>query len=456
MTTLSESDVTSLRSTVSGTVLLRGEPGFADAVRGQNLAVTHDPDLAVSAASEEDVSAAVAFAAAHGLPVDVLATGHGSHVPVTSGLQLLTHELNAVSVDPAARLVTIGAGARWAAVIEKTAPLGLAPVTGSSTHVGVVGYTLGGGLGPLARSHGFSTDWVRALRVVTGDGSLLTASATQNPDLFWALRGGKYGLGVVTEITIEVAEVPALYAGNLMFDEEYREQVLRGWVDWLPTASGEVNTSVALITMPPLPFIPEHLRGKRVLSLRFAYAGPAADGERLAAPLRALAPALTDELGELPLAQVARIHADPEEPGSSWSGGTLLRRLDQDFVDVLLSTAAAPGSPIMVVELRHLGAATAVDVPEGSATAGRGAIAAVSVVAAGPPPALGAAATAFEEFKGALTPWLAEHETVSFGNVGSAESYRALWPADVYERLAGVRASVDPDGVLSPAWLRSA
>lgn len=456
VTTFSESDLSSLRSTISGPVLLRGEPGFADAVRGQNLAVTHEPELAVGAASEADVSAAVVFAAAHNLTVDVLATGHGSHAPVRTGLQLLTGDLDEVSVDAAARLATIGAGARWSAVIEKTAPLGLAPVTGSSTHVGVVGYTLAGGLGPLVRSHGLTSDWVRSVRVVTGDGAAVTASATENQDLFWALRGGKYGLGVVTEITIELAPIPSLYAGNLMFATEHREQVLRGWVDWLPTAPADVSTSLALITMPPLPFIPEPLRGQRVLALRFARPGSVADGERLAAPLRALAPALTDDLGELPLAEVARIHGDPEDPGESWSAGTLLQSLDQGFVDVLLGTAASPSSPLAVVELRHLGAAASTDVPEGSAAAGRGAIAAVSTVAAGPEPVRAQGPAAFEAFKAAAGAWLAEHENVSFGDARTAESYRAMWPAEAYQRLTRVRAAHDPAGILSPPWLRSA
>ncbi|CPU61794.1 FAD linked oxidase domain-containing protein [Mycobacteroides abscessus] len=150
---------------------------------------------------------------------------------------------------------------------------------------------------------------MRGFRVVLADGSVVEAGPDTEPDLFWALRGGKGGLGVVTRLDLELVPLRTLYAGSLTFDAPHVEDVLRGWAAWTATAPDDVTTSVAVLALPDLPFVPEHLRGRTVLALRFAYPGDPAEGERLAAPLRALAPALADTVGELPVTAVATIHA---------------------------------------------------------------------------------------------------------------------------------------------------
>ena len=330
-TTLSPTDVAALRDRVSGRVLARGDlpdggPTAAEAVAAHSTLVAHDPDVAVLAETEADVVEAVRFAAHHGLPVRSHATGHGQSSPITDGVVLGTNGLAGVEVDPASRVARIGAGTRWSAVVDAAAEHGLAPVTGSSTSVGVVGYTLGGGYGPLTRSHGLTSDRVRGFRVVLADGSVVEAGPDTEPDLFWALRGGKGGLGVVTRLDLELVPLRTLYAGSLTFDAPHVEEVLRGWAAWTATAPDDVTTSVAVLALPDLPFVPEHLRGRTVLALRFAYPGDPAEGERLAAPLRALAPALADTVGELPVTAVATIHADPEDAGPSWVYGAGLRR----------------------------------------------------------------------------------------------------------------------------------
>ncbi|MBE9938629.1 FAD-binding oxidoreductase, partial [Cellulosimicrobium cellulans] len=290
-TTLSPTDVAALRDRVTGRVLARGDlpdggPTAAEAVAAHSTLVAHDPDVAVLAETEADVVEAVRFAAHHGLRVRSHATGHGESSPITDGVVLGTSGLAGVEVDPASRVARIGAGTRWNAVVDAAAEHGLAPVTGSSTSVGVVGYTLGGGYGPLTRSHGLTSDRVRGFRVVLADGSVVEAGPDTEPDLFWALRGGKGGLGVVTRLDLELVPLRTLYAGSLTFDARHVEEVLRGWAAWTATAPDDVTTSVAVLALPDLPFVPEHLRGRTVLALRFAYPGDPAEGERLAAPLR--------------------------------------------------------------------------------------------------------------------------------------------------------------------------
>jgi FAD/FMN-containing dehydrogenase len=447
--TFTPASVDDLRRSLNCTVLVRGDDGIAQEVGAFNTLIHHDPDAVVAASSEADIAAAVRFAAEHGLPVHIRATGHGAEAPITSGLVISTQRLNSVTIDADAQTATIGAGARWRSVIDAAAPFGLAPVTGSSVNVGVVGYTVGGGLGPLVRSHGFTSDWVRGFRVVTAAGEIVTADANSNPDLFWALRGGKGGLGVVTQLTIELATVPALYAGGLFFDAPHIETALRAWVDWLPSAPENVSTSVALLSMPELEFIPAPLRGRKLLNLRFALPGDAAEGERLAAPLRAVAPVYIDGVGPMALTDVATIHNDPEAGGPSWTHGAGLNDINQDLITALLGVAGPESeSPFVAVELRHLGAAAAHDVPAGSAVGGRDAAAMLTLIAAGPSAA--AAPAEADAVTQAVAPWLSATTTVNFaGDITREGSIERSWPADIAARLAAIRAEYDPTHVFA-------
>ncbi|WP_144681320.1 FAD-binding oxidoreductase [Cellulosimicrobium sp. TH-20] len=455
-TTLSPTDVAALRDRVSGRVLARGDlpdsgPTAAEAVAAHSTLVAHDPDVAVLAETEADVVEAVRFAAHHGLPVRSHATGHGESSPITDGVVLGTSGLAGVEVDPASRVARIGAGTRWSAVVDAAAEHGLAPVTGSSTSVGVVGYTLGGGYGPLTRSHGLTSDRVRGFRVVLADGSVVEAGPDSEPDLFWALRGGKGGLGVVTRLDLELVPLRTLYAGSLTFDAPHVEDVLRGWVAWTATAPDDVTTSVAVLALPDLPFVPEHLRGRTVLALRFAYPGDPAEGERLAAPLRALAPALADTVGELPVTAVATIHADPEDAGPSWVYGAGLREVDGDFLDRFLAELGpGSGSPFVAAELRHVGGAGARDVEGGSAAGGRTAGFLLSLVGVNPPrlPDMVAAAASFAQWS---QPWAATETNINFlPGPWTDDALARAWSPETAARLASVRAAYDPTGLF--AW----
>ncbi|WP_043656403.1 FAD-binding oxidoreductase [Cellulosimicrobium cellulans] len=455
-TTLSPTDVAALRDRVTGRVLARGDvpdggPTAAEVVAAHSTLVAHDPDVAVLAETEADVVEAVRFAAHHGLRVRSHATGHGESSPITDGVVLGTSGLAGVEVDPASRVAHIGAGTRWSAVVDAAAEHGLAPVTGSSTSVGVVGYTLGGGYGPLTRSHGLTSDRVRGFRVVLADGSVVEAGPDSEPDLFWALRGGKGGLGVVTRLDLELVPLRTLYAGSLTFDAPHVEDVLRGWAAWTATAPDDVTTSVAVLALPDLPFVPEHLRGRTVLALRFAYPGDPAEGERLAAPLRALAPALADTVGELPVTAVATIHADPEDAGPSWVYGAGLREVDGDFLDRFLAELGpGSGSPFVAAELRHVGGAGARDVEGGSAAGGRTAGFLLSLVGVNPPrlPDMVAAAASFAQWS---QPWAATETNINFlPGPWTDDALARAWSPETAARLASVRAAYDPTGLF--AW----
>jgi len=448
------SDFSELQSGLSGSVIERGHPGFEDAVRGFNLYYSQSPDVVVTPATTADVVEAVRFAAAHALPVRVQATGHGAHHLITDGLLVDTRLLDEVSVDATAKTATFGAGARWASIVAAAASKNLAPITGSSANVGAVGYLLGGGLGPLVRSHGVSSDYVRSVTLVTADGELVLASADSNPELFWALRGGKGGFGVVTEMTIRLVDIPSLYAGSLTFDGAHLETVLTAWAEYVLTAHDDVSTSVGIVHLPDVEQIPEQLRGKTMVSVRFAFPGSVEQGERLAAPLRAIAPVLIDALGPMPLGDVAAIHADPTDPSPAWGRAVMLKGpgqpdLDSAFVAALLEqVGVGVPSPIMVAELRHLGSAAIRDVAGGSAVGGRSSNFTLMLVGA-PNPALFELAlpAAADAVAAAIAPWVSPEITINFAGGAGAAVFESAWPAETFARLAAVRASVDPTGL---------
>ncbi|WP_141881816.1 FAD-binding oxidoreductase [Homoserinimonas aerilata] len=449
---LSPDLVAALASRVSGPVLTPSDEGFAQEVAGFNLAIPLIPDVAVGANSQADVVEAVRFAAANSLPLRIHATGHGTHHPISDGVLLVTRRLNAVSVDPETRIASIGAGANWADVTAAAAPHGLTGIPGSSVTVGAVGYILGGGLGPLARSHGVSSDWVRGFTVVTASGDVVEANAAEHPDLFWALRGGKGGLGVVTEMRLELVPLESVYAGSLFFAEEHIEAALRGWIEWSSSADDSVTTSVAVVNFPAFEAVPEPLRGRRVLTLRFAHPGDEAEGRRLAAPLRALAPALIDAIGVLPTSQLRLIHNDPDEPGNGWSAGALLNDLDQAFADALLA-AVGPGtnSPVIAVEIRHMGAAAAHDVAGGSAVGGRDSGFTLSVIGVPDPSLFDSVLPAFHAgLLASLDEWVSPETTINFaGDPHDRESFESAWPPLIFERLDAVRRLYDPSGLFT-------
>lgn len=440
-----------LRAAVAGPVLLPADSGFSGELAGANLAVHDAPDLVVGAATITDVQAAVRYAAEQRMHVSVLATGHGSQLPVIGGMVITTKRLKTIETDKTDRIARVGAGVLAGELATAAARLGLAPIAGSATTVGFTGLVLGGGLGPLARSHGYASDYVTQFTVVTPDGQVTIANSVENPDLFWALRGGKGGFGVVVETRVKLVELPSLYGGFVAFDEPDIDRVLRGWVEWTHTAPANVTTSVAIVRFPPVPAIPEFMRGKTFLMLRVAYPGPAAEGERLAAPLLALATPAFGSLGEMPADMIGAIHNDPTEPLPVWGEGMLLNDLDDAFVTTLLANVGeGKETPFMIVELRHLGAATRVDVPEGSAVGGRSADFSCYIVGV-PDPSLfdTVLPAAYEHLVRSIDKYVAPENFINWWSGRDLRAYEASWTSETFWRLGDLRRQWDPEGIFS-------
>ncbi|MFC9857626.1 MULTISPECIES: FAD-binding oxidoreductase [unclassified Streptomyces] len=317
------------------------------------------PDRVVEATGADDVRAAVAHAAGSGLRIAVHATGHGLPGPVEGGVLISTRRMDSVRIDPQRRTALVGAGATWGQVIAAAAPHGLAPLNGSAPSVGAVSYTLGGGLGLLAREFGYAADHVRSLDVVTADGVARRVTADSEPDLFWGLRGGGHRLGVVTGMEIGLVAVERLYGGSVAFDGVGADEVLGRYLEWTRTVPRTLSSSLAAIQYPDAPQLPGALRGRYVVSVRVAFTGGTAEGERLVAPLRAIGPALADSLREMPYTDSHTIHSDPPFPHAYYGDSALLGEADAGRAARVLELTG-PKAPMMtVVQLNHLGGALA-------------------------------------------------------------------------------------------------
>ncbi|MEU6380289.1 FAD-dependent oxidoreductase [Streptomyces sp. NPDC046909] len=317
------------------------------------------PAQLVTARSADDIVSAVRHAAAERLSIAVQATGHGLPGPVEGGLLVSTRLMDRVAVDPVARTARLQAGVRWGQVVEAAAPHGLAPLNGSAPSVGAVSYTLGGGLGILAREFGYAADHVRSLDVVTGDGELRHVTRESAPELYWGLLGGGHSLGVVTELEIGLVGVGKVYGGSLSFDgrEVDAAEVLRAYEAWTRTVPDGLTSSFAAVPYPDLPGLPPQLRGRYVVSVRLAWTG--ADGERLVAPLREIGPVLSDSLREMPYAESHTIHSDPDFPHSYYGDSAFVSELDLDVAGEVLRATGPGAGAMVVVQVNHLGGALA-------------------------------------------------------------------------------------------------
>ncbi|GAA1996298.1 FAD-binding oxidoreductase [Nocardiopsis rhodophaea] len=342
---------------VRGPVLRPGDEGYAEECSGFQMAFQQRPSVVVGATGADDVRAAVEHAAACDLPVAVQASGHGAPFAAEGGMLITTGRMDGVRVDATARTARLEAGVPWERVVAEAARHGLAPLNGSGPNVGAVSYTLGGGLGLLARSYGYAADHVRAIEVVTADACLRHVTPDSAPDLFWALRGGRDNFGVVTGLEVDLVPVERIYGGSLVFDGPLVEEVLRTYLEWTRSLPEELTSSVATIVYPDMLQLPDHLRGRYVAQIRIGYTGDAAEGERLVAPLRAIGPRLQDTVAEMSYAESASIYEEPTTPHAYCGDNALLRELDSSVVRPLMDLTG-PTAPVMCVfGIRHLGGA---------------------------------------------------------------------------------------------------
>jgi FAD/FMN-containing dehydrogenase len=440
-----------LREAITGQVFVPGEPGYDQARQAWNLAVDQRPAVVVEAGSADDVVEAVRHARAHGTRIAPQGSGHGAGPlePLDGVMLLRTSGMRRVSIDAAARTARAEAGALWQDVTVPAAQHGLAALAGSSPMVGVTGYTLGGGLGWLARRYGLAATSVTAAELVTPDGNLVRADADHESDLFWAVRGGG-GVGVLTALEMTLYPVGELYAGDLFFPIERAAEVLRAWRDWTLAVPDEVTSQGRLLRIPPLPQLPEQLRGRDFVMVEAAFLGDAGRGAELIGPLRRLGPE-QDTFATIPASALGELSMDPDEPVPFQGDGALLADFPDAAIDALVAAAGPDtGSLLTSVEVRHLGGALARPAPGAGAQPSIDANYLVIPIGITPTPDLTAAVRAqAQAVKDALAPWHADYDYYNSEEIPGPAA--AVLPAASHRRLQQIKAAYDPDQVMISA-----
>ncbi len=433
---------------IAGRIATPDDPDWDEARAAWNLAADQRPEAVVFAESADDVAATVRFAAANDLKVAAQGTGHGAAplAPLEGTILLKTERMRGVEIDPEARVARLEAGVLSLELAEAAGAHGMCSLPGSSPDVGVVGYTLGGGMSWLGRRYGFACNRVEAIELVDAAGEPRTVDAESDPDLFWALRGGGGGYAVVTALRVRLVPIAEVYAGALVFPAEVGAEAVRAYRDWAAGVPEDVTTVVRFITPPPIPDVPEPIRGRPLLTIDGACIGGQAEGEATIAPLREIGETIMDSFAWMPAAGLGRIHMDPEHPVPGIGEGMAVTELSDEAIEAFASVAGPEsGSPLLLTELRQLGGAL------GRPADGAGALshldAGWALYSVGMPmtPELGEAIPAhLHKIEETMAPWRADGAYFNFREAPC--DVDAILPPDVCARLAEVKRKWDPEG----------
>jgi FAD binding domain len=422
-----------------------------DQVRlGMNLAADLQPAAVALVASADDVAKVIGFARDNGLRVTAQTTGHGGAALPDLGQTILikTQGMKAISIEAGTRTARVEAGVQAAELGAAAAEHGMTFLPGSSPTVGVTGYTLGGGLGWLARRHGLACNHVRAIEVVTADGEVRQLDSEANPDLYWALRGGGGGFAIVTALHLGLLELSEVYAGLLIFPAEVGAAGIRTFRDWAAEAPREVTSTCRFLTPPPLDTVPEPIRGKPLLVIGAAYLGSRSDGEKVIEPLRGIGEPIMDTFDQISPGGLSRVAMDPEDPVPAMGHHALVKELPDEAIDAFVGAAGVDsGSPLLLADLRQAGGALA-ETPQNAGALARldceFVLYGVGVVM---DPGMAPAITeGLDRLVDAMKPWADEGGFFNFADRPC--DVDALLPEAVCDRLASVKRSWDPDDLI--------
>ena len=413
-----------------------------------NILVDQRPAGVARPRSADEVSDVVRSAAADGKRVAAQCTGHNA-APLGSlanTVLLRTAGLGGVEIDADAGSARVGAGTLWGDVLPRASELGLAALHGSSPNVGIAGYTLGGGVSFYHRRHGLACNRVTAIELVIAGGEQIRVDAENEPDLFWALRGGGGSFGVVTALEFDLLPLPEIFAGALLFPAQEASQVLQGWREWSAGMPEEMTSVGRLMNFPPVPEIPDPLRGKSFAVLEAVYCGDPADGEGLVAPLRELGNAVIDSMAIQPPAGIAELHMDPPAPVPYTSESLLTRELPAAAIDSLVEAVGpGSGSQLVSIELRHGGGALS-RAPQGAGALATlpGTFLTFAVGFVPVPEAMAPNRAWLAKYKASLEPYDAGRY---FNFVEESFDITQIFPPDVLERLRQVKQRYDPENL---------
>ncbi|HEY8300641.1 MAG TPA: FAD-binding oxidoreductase [Jatrophihabitans sp.] len=436
-----------LASALPGQVVLPTDAAYDTDRLGFALAVDQRPTAVVHVQDAQDVVTAVRFAVRHGMTVTVQPIGHGATRASNGTVLLRTRGISHIHVDPEQQVARVGAGVKWGELLAVAGPLGLTGLAGSNSDPSVAGFCLSGGLSWFSRKHGVAAHSIRAVEIVDPQGELRVVTADSDPDLFWAVRGAGGDFGVVTAIEVQLYPAEQLYGGRIMWPLEMARPVLRAFHAISANAPDELTTWAHLLRFPPVPFLPEPIRGKNFVSVEFTYLGSAEEAEALIAPLRELPAVAIDATGAVPVANLSGICQEPTDPIPTIEWSRLLTGLDVTDLDRLVDAAGADApNALTIIQLRHLGG----ELARGSAAQGPNAAIEEDylVFCLGVPmvpelvPAIQGSIAAVQQ---ALAGRLSERTFYTFLSA-DADVTRAF-SAESLERLRRVKAEHDPNRV---------
>ncbi|BBZ21841.1 FAD-binding oxidoreductase [Mycolicibacter hiberniae] len=431
-----------------GLAHLPGQPEYELACQPWNVAVAQRPPVVGVPTSVQELVLLVQAAVGCGLRVAPQSTGHAAAAlppdALDNTLLLRLHRLTGVQVDPLARTARILGGTQWSEVLAACAPHGLTAVHGSAGDVSAVGFLLGGGISFYGRAYGLGSSTVREIEVVTADGALRRVSATEEPDLFWAIRGGGGSFGVVVTVEIDLLPLPDVVAGMLLWDLDAAPRVLPAWAQWTLTAPESATTSLRLMRFPPAPELPDAVRGRRLVVIDGAVLGSDNQAAEILAPLRELRPEL-DTFARIPSHALTAVHMDPPGPTPIVADHALLGELPAAAVAALLSAAGPDAdTSLMFAELRHLGGALGRDIDAALPRVDAG-YALFAAATADTPDLAARALNDTADVVAALAPW---STGTSLGNFDDRPGDASTaFCAAAWSRLQRVRERYDPQQV---------
>ncbi|WP_295832371.1 FAD-binding oxidoreductase [uncultured Microbacterium sp.] len=439
-----------LRDALGSRVVFAGDPEY-DVVRMPwNVAVDQRPFAVVTPESAEEVVEVVRAATAAGLRVAPQSTGHAAAGLAGSGLDdtvlVRLSALRGVTVHPDTRTAIVLGGSHWNDVLAAAAPHGLTALHGSAADVSVAGYSLSGGVSFYARAYGLGVNAVRAVQIVTADGSLVRASAHENPDLFWAVRGGGGSFGIVVSLEIDLLPHADVFAGMLLWDASSTTAISRAWAEWSASLPESVTSTLRVMHFPPLPELPPFLSGRSVVIIDGAILDSDARAAELLAPLRDLAPEI-DSFGRIPASALVQVHMDPPQPTPAVTRHRMLSSLPEEAVATFVAASEDPG--LFVAELRHLGGAAARPARDaGAVSAIEGDYLLHGIAVPRVPEAVPAAAAAAGALVDALAPWGGDSLALTFLD-GGADRVPGFGAS--IDRLRALKAEWDPRNVFAAA-----
>ena len=447
---MSAQTVEQLREQVGGEVIAPGDDGYEDARRVLNAMIDRRPAAVVRCAQTADVVAAVDFARENQL--DLAVRGGGHSVPgfgtVDDGVVVDLTAMQDVAVDPGRRTARAQGGATWGAFNDATHVHGLATTGGVVSTTGVGGLTLGGGIGYLARGFGLSLDNLISAEVVTADGRSLSASDSENEDLFWAIRGGGGNFGVVTSFEFRLHPVEEIYGGPMFFEVDDARTVLRVYRDVIADASEEFGGFPAWQIAPPLPFIPEERHGDTFLALVACWAGDVGDGERYLKPFRDAAQVVAELVGPMPYPALNSAFDALYPPGLQhyWKAN-FVTELTDEAIEAHLEHGSKVPAVNSTAHIYPINGACHRVAPDATAFAYRDATFATVIVGIWPDPARNEANTAWvRDYYAATEPLSEEGGYVNFMAADDQDRIRANYKGN-YERLVDVKRKYDPENL---------